>query len=78
MTITQRGTLTEAVASPGKALKKQNSEEEPQYAYNVCPFYDDWTEVEEQEKLDYEAAQAAKQEAEMAANHSVDPNEMTE
>lgn len=66
MTITQRGTLTEAVAAPGKALRKQNGEE-IQYAYSVCPYHDDWQEVEEQEKLDYEAAQAAKQEAEMAA-----------
>lgn len=67
MTTTQRGTLKEAIADNGKALKKQNGEEDPQYAYNVCPFHDDWEEVPEQEKLDYEAAQAAKQEAEMAA-----------
>ena len=60
-----RGTLIEAVAAEGKALKKQSGEE-VQYAYSVCPFHDDWEEVEEQEKLDYEAAQAAQQEAEMA------------
>lgn len=73
MTITQRGTLKEAIADNGKALRKQNGEE-VQYAYSVCPFHDDWQEVDEAEKLAYEAAQAAKQ-AEELANENANPEE---